>query len=91
MLNVIIVMTIGIILGAFLHKNKKLFVQLDRFITYAIWLLLFLLGLSIGTNGIIVKNICNLGFQAIIVTFFTISFSVLVSCFLFVTLFKNEE
>ena len=91
MLNVIIIMTIGIVIGAILHKNKELFVRIDKVITYSIWLLLFLLGLSIGTNEVVVKNIGNLGFQALIVTSLTICFSVLIAYFLFITLFKNEE
>lgn len=84
-------MSFGILIGFVLRKNKKLIVISDKLTVYAIWVLLFLLGISVGTNETIIQNIGSLGFQALVVTLSSIACSVIFSYFLFVTLFKNEK
>ncbi len=84
-------MSIGIGAGALLRSRKRLFIFVDRITVYAIWLLLFLLGLSIGTNDVIVKNIGTLGLQAIVTAVVSIGLSVLLSYFLYHYLFTHEE
>lgn len=91
MLNVIIIMSVGLAIGALLKSHKKLLAHADRVVTYAIWLLLFLLGLSIGTNEAVVRNIGSLGIEAAVVTIFTISFSVLLAYVLFRFVFYHEK
>ena len=91
MLNVIIIMKIGIIIGVVLHKHKRFIEIVEGLITYAIWVLLFLLGLSIGSNELIIKNIGTLGLKAIILSFSATAGSVILSYFLYIFLFKHER
>ncbi|MDO8583373.1 MAG: LysO family transporter [bacterium] len=91
MLNVIIIMTIGIGIGFIFHKKLSFIKTAEKLTTYAIWLLLFLLGISVGANELIVKNIGKLGAQAFIISFASILGSVLLSYFLYILLFKDEK
>jgi uncharacterized membrane protein YbjE (DUF340 family) len=61
-------MTVGIILGFFLKSKKKLVRLNDKLVTYAIYLLLFMLGISIGSNEQIMNSLSSLGLIALIVT-----------------------
>ncbi|MDD3567101.1 MAG: LysO family transporter [Bacteroidales bacterium] len=79
MLTVIIIMCAGIALG-FLIRNRKRWVRLaDRLTMWAIYLLLFLLGVAIGTNEVIVKNLPALGFKALLISLGGVLGSVLVA------------
>lgn len=75
MIIVISLMVCGIILGyAFKEKNLK-FVQ--KFINYAIFLLLFLLGITIGANEDVMNNLDSIGLEALLITLAAIAGSVL--------------
>lgn len=91
MLTVLILMTIGIGIGWFLHKKEKLLKFTDKLTNWAIYLLLFLLGLSVGTNEKILQNFHQIGFQAIVITVFAVMGSIIVSWLLYILVFKKDE
>ncbi len=75
MLIVIGLMVSGIILGyIFREKNLK---WVQKAITWAIFALLFLLGLSVGTNDQIMNNLDTIGMDAVIITLGAVIGSVL--------------
>ena len=75
MIIVISLMVCGIILGyAFKERNLK-FVQ--KLINYAIFLLLFLLGITVGANGDVMNNLDSIGLEALLITLAAIAGSVL--------------
>ena len=75
MIIVISLMVCGIILGyAFIERNLK-FVQ--KLINYAIFLLLFLLGITVGANGEVMNNLDSIGLEALLITLAAITGSVL--------------
>ena len=79
MLTVIIIMCAGIALG-YLIQNRKRWVRLaDRLTMWAIYILLFLLGIAIGTNEVIVKNLPTLGLKALLISMGGVLGSVLVA------------
>ena len=79
MVTVIIIMCLGIVLG-YLIRNRKLWVRLaDKLTMWAIYLLLFLLGIAIGTNEVIVKNLPTLGLKALLISMGGVLGSVLVA------------
>lgn len=91
MIIVLLLMTLGIFIGWFLHKQKR-FIKITSEITnWAIYLLLFLLGLSVGTNDKILNNFDEIGYQSIIITVFAVTGSVLVSWLCFTIFFKKDE
>ena len=68
-------MICGIILGyAFKERNLK-FVQ--KLINYAIFLLLFLLGITVGANGDVMNNLHSIGSDALLITLAAVAGSVL--------------
>ena len=75
MIIVISLMVCGIILGyAFKERNLK-FVK--KLINYAIFLLLFLLGITVGANGDVMNNLDSIGLEALLITLAAIAGSVL--------------
>lgn len=68
MFIVIGIMFGGIILG-YLFRKKTVLQKLSKPITYTIYLLLFLLGISVGGNPEIISNLPSLGGQALLLAF----------------------
>ncbi len=68
MITVLAIMTVGIIIGFFIHNKTKLIKINDKLTSWAIYLLLFLLGISVGLNDKIINNIHSIGLQAIVIT-----------------------
>lgn len=91
MITVLVLMTLGIGIGWFLHKKEKLLKLTDKLTNWAIYLLLFLLGLSVGTNEKILQNFHQIGFQAILITVFAVAGSIIVSWLLYIFVFKKDE
>ena len=81
----------GIVLGYFLRTRKRLAAINDKFITYAIYLLLLLLGISIGSNKTIVANLPVLGVKALIVTIGAMVGSILLALLTYKLFFKNRS
>jgi len=67
MFIVIACMLSGIIAGFLFRKLKLRFIH--QVILVLIWLLLFLLGLEVGTNEQVVRQFGNLGFEAFLLAF----------------------
>ena len=67
MFTVLLIMAFGIALGYIFRKRKRLVKLADKLTMWAIFLLLFLLGIAIGANDVIVKNLPVLGLKALII------------------------
>jgi uncharacterized membrane protein YbjE (DUF340 family) len=81
MLNILILMATGTVLGILLRKRQDLPRRLDRAMTWSIYLLLFLLGLSIGTDQDILLQLPELGYSALVISLGGIAGSVAVARF----------
>lgn len=93
MIPVLLLMTIGFILGYVLKNKTKLILFSNKATTLIIYLLLFLLGIGVGLNKTIVSNMATIGLQAILITFGAVLGS-LVLAYITYTLFfiqKNEK
>lgn len=66
MLIVIGIMFFGITLGLMLRNKPPK--HLPKLLNLVIYLLLFFLGISVGVNDMIIKNLHTLGVQALIIT-----------------------
>ena len=91
MWTIIILMIIGGLTGFLLSAKKRFNPFSESATNYIIYLLLFFMGLSVGTNREIMSNIQNLGFQALIISLFAIAGSIFVARFVFKIFFKNER
>jgi uncharacterized membrane protein YbjE (DUF340 family) len=96
MLTVVIIMSVGIAIGYFIRARKHLVKIVDRLTMWSVFLLLFLLGIAIGANEVIVKNLPKLGLQALAISIGGVTGSVLFACLVYHIWFKpktkgNEE
>lgn len=66
MFTVIGFMISGLLLG-YLLRNRLFIKYLPKFISLAIFILLFLLGISVGANKSIIENMTTLGGEAFLI------------------------
>jgi len=76
MVTVLLVMLAGILIGFAINRFPRMIKLNDRLISYAIYLLLALLGISVGLNKTIIQNLDKIGVQALIITLGAIAGSV---------------
>ena len=89
MINVIALFTIGTFLGFLLRKRKGIIRFTDYITNWSVYTLLFLLGLSIGINTTIIKNIGTIGIQAFIFAVGAIGGSIILTFVVEKLLFKH--
>lgn len=68
MLTVVAIMACGMLVGYLLKRQVQIISISEKLSSWAIYLLLFLLGISIGTNEQIITNLHTLGAKALIIT-----------------------
>ena len=90
MLIVISCMMIGILTGYVLRK-RHIAGLVGKMISVAIVVLLFFLGISVGTNKDIINNLSTIGVNAVLISFAATMGSVLVSWLVYTIWFKNKE
>ncbi len=79
MLFILALLCGGLLAGRLLSRKRELIRTFDRLTTWSIYLLLFLMGVSIGTNKDIIANLSSLGLKAIIIAAFSLGGSILLS------------
>lgn len=89
MLTVIALLTLGILLGFLLSNKEKIIGYVDQLTNWSIYLLLFLLGISVGVNEKIIKNFGEIGIKATILTAGAILGSVVISYFTYKLFLKK--
>jgi len=87
---VLIFLLAGMIFGYLLRKRKKVYKFTDKLLTWSIYLLLFLLGISVGSNSEIINNFHNIGFQAIIISLSGILGSLVISFLIYKFFFLKK-
>jgi len=93
MLPVLLLMTLGFVLG-YVLRNKTKFIQFsNKATTLIIYALLFLLGIGVGLNKTIVSNMTTIGLQAILITFGAVLGSLIFAYITYKLFFiqKNEK
>lgn len=88
MFTIIAIMFGGICIG-YLFRNLKFLHNIERSTSLTIFLLLFVLGLSIGSNSLIINNLGRFGWQAVLLVTSSISGSMLASFLVFRLFFKK--
>ncbi len=79
MLFILALLCGGILTGRLLKRKREIIRTFDRLTTWSIYLLLFLMGVSIGTNKEIIANLSSLGLKALIIAAFSLGGSILLS------------
>lgn len=91
MLTVIIIMSVGMIAGYILRKHKKLYQGLDKTVSYVIYLLLFLLGITVGQNETIIRNFHLIGLKALLITVASVLGSIILAAVVFHFFFRHDH
>lgn len=92
MFIIIGIMLTGVLLG-YLLRSKRL-TWIHKVITLFIWLLLFLLGIDVGSNESIMKGLHTIGLEALAITAAAVSGSTLAAWglwYLLYTRFQKKE
>ena len=88
MFNILLIMLAGVVLGYLLRDAR--FVKLTgHSITLTIFIMLFILGLSVGSNAAIVRNLGSFGWQAALLALSGSLGSVLAAWLVFNLFFKK--
>jgi len=64
-LNIFIMLILGFIIGYVMRRNHVR-IKIDRYLVFSVIILLFLIGVNLGSNKDIIKNIMILGIQSFI-------------------------
>lgn len=89
MFTVIGLMLCGILVGYLARKHELS--GIGRLITSLIWILLFLLGVEVGSNQKIIEGLATLGIEALTITFAAVLGSCLAAWALWYFLYKRKE
>ncbi|MCF8377926.1 MAG: lysine exporter LysO family protein [Bacteroidales bacterium] len=84
-------MVIGAGFGFVLSNFRNFNSISEKSTSYIIYILLFFMGLGVGTNKEIMDNFQSIGLQSLIISLFSIAGSVVVSAIVFKIFFKNES
>jgi uncharacterized membrane protein YbjE (DUF340 family) len=88
MFKVLALMILGIGVGYLFRKRNLSFIS--RLITVLIWVLLFVLGLEVGSNPQIVSNLGKLGLDALIITLGALLGSIILAALLWKFVNKSK-
>ena len=91
MISILLVLSGGIVLGLLLVNNPVFHRINNHLLNWSIYLLLFLLGISVGTNDEVIRNLDKIGYEAITIALASIAGSVLLSALLFKLVFRYHE
>ena len=89
MISIIATMLLGITVG-FILRNTIKSTLINHLIFGVVLLLLFLMGLSIGTDNKLISVLPSLGLQAIIISFFSTFGSIIAGWIIWIKLFKKK-
>jgi uncharacterized membrane protein YbjE (DUF340 family) len=88
-LVVITLFAAGIITGRFFRKKDTVRKDIDRLVTWAVYLLLFLLGISVGINDKILNDFSKIGYTAVLLTIGAVSGSILLAAVVYHYFFRQ--
>lgn len=81
----------GLFIGYLLKGKKKIEKSLDKLIMIAIFLLLFFIGIDVGGNDLIVKNLPKIGLNALILTIGGVLGTISMSTIVYKKYFKGKK
>lgn len=88
MLHIIGIMLFGVLVG-YLFRNREFTQKTEKTISLTIFVMLFILGLSVGSNDGIVNNLYEYGSQAFVLAFFGLGGSILFSGIVYKMFFQK--
>lgn len=90
MITVLLLMLAGMATGFLLRQRPVILKISEKLTSVAIYILLFLLGISVGLNKMIIRHLDRIGLQAVLITFGAVFGSVLTIWILYRFVFKYD-
>ena len=91
MIIVLLFLIAGMFFGYLFRKRDKIIKTSDKMLTWSIYLLLFLLGVAVGSNQEIINNFDEIGVKAIILSVAGIIGSISIAYFVFRFFFLHRD
>jgi uncharacterized membrane protein YbjE (DUF340 family) len=89
--EVVIALCAGVLIGFILRKKTRLLHGAEKAGTAAVFALLLLLGVSIGSNGAVLRNLPRLGARAVVLSLAGVAGSAALSALVSKHLFRKEK
>lgn len=83
-------MLAGVLIGHFLRNGKRV-EKIEKSTSITIFVLLFVLGLSVGSNNVIIGNLGRFGWQAAVIAMLGMGGSIIAARIVFQLFFKKGE
>lgn len=90
MFSIIMTMLAGVFIGHFLRNGKKV-ENIEKTTSITIFVLLFVLGLSVGSNKVIIENMGHFGWQAAVLAVLGMGGSIVAARIVYRLFFKKGE
>jgi len=90
MLYILLSLASGAFIGFFIRKRKKASSIFSRATSGIIFVLLFILGMTVGLNESLFKNLSTVGIKALVLTFGGLSGSVCLSLLVYRLFFRAK-
>ncbi|MRT93240.1 DUF340 domain-containing protein [Ancylomarina sp. 16SWW S1-10-2] len=84
-------MILGLGIGLFIGNRPKIIKIVGALTSFSIFLLLFLLGIGVGTNDKIINNLPTIGIQALILSFGAVLGSLICAWFTYKFFFQTKK
>ena len=91
MVEILILMSAGILIGFLLRGRQRIIFIIEKITGFSIFILLFLLGISVGTNDKVISNFGKIGYNAIVIALSSVAGSILLSFILYKLLFSRDN
>ena len=78
----------GMLCGYLLRRRAGLLGLLSRLVMPAVWLLLFLMGVTVGANDAVMENLPTLGLEALLLTLGALGGSIVLARWVWLRFFK---
>lgn len=90
MFSIVMTMLAGVLIGHFLRNGKRV-EKIEKNTSITIFVLLFVLGLSVGSNNVIIDNLGRFGWQAAVIAMLGMGGSIIAARIVFQLFFKKGE
>ncbi len=90
MIEILLLIFGGMVIGYLVRRKKQVIRVTERLIIWSIFLLLFLMGLSIGRDPLIVGSLPSLGLNALLISIAGIAGSLVLALFLWKYFFSKK-
>lgn len=91
MIPILLLMCSGIVIGVLLRNRTGLIKRIDPLVIWSIFVLLFLMGMSIGRDPLIMGKLPSLGLTAMLISVAGVTGSLIAASLLWKYLFNKKQ